>query len=348
MRLRFLSMALVFCMIASSMLAGCAPADADTATDDARFLPAPDRITGYYAGQSITLSNAQRDDVYDSFAKLLPHLSKCEPQADGYMVLPWYKNGNWCIELCYDEAITFLGSLGEISNPVGDRPFDSFFMVVFKDGILAVPCSGGLIFRDAYGKVWLEFGNESAAFYNLVQGVITDSMPNPFGIEREAVNTEIVQTECFLPKPQEIVVKSNGISVKLSDVQRDQIYAAYISMDERQEGYPRLGEVIKTEYTPASAYQELDFCTCIEFRYEQRQQYTGPILEIVPEASGEETKYISGTFVFDSVVLIIHENGIKLLQCTNGLYEGFTNYTTAYDFGPGYADFRAEVLSLVE
>ena len=335
---------LLFCLcilIVSSSIVSCKKDDSETDV----FLPQPDRIEGMYAGKKLAFSQEQKEQVYTAFVNMMPSLKKCERAEERELIPMEYEKNDFSLNFQYDSEHTYVGELSGVFNPIGNQAFDSVLLVVGENDLRLAPCKGGEMFQDAYGQVLLAFGEKYSEFkYEVIKNIIA-CMPDPFDIERDSLNTEVLSTSNFLDRPDSMVLGNGERAIKLSDVQKEQIYTAFSQMNASREGYPKFYGVSKQRFTVAEVYEMLETKSCLEFRYDQRRQFSGILAQT--ELEEGQVNYQEESFAFDAICLVLDENGMRIIIYKDGLYQSVTDYSTNFDFGPGYAAFRAEVLSLI-
>jgi hypothetical protein len=146
----------------------------------------------------------------------------------------------------------------------------------------------------------------------------------PYG-RYKAKNTEILETEEFVPPPDSIAYIKSGIAIKLSDTKRDQIYRMF------QEAFAEPSTRYSEYFGPIDRFDIIRCVTLnhnIEFRYDQRRKANGVTYDAV-------------LFSFDL--------GFRLIPifCRNGQYLDNTMYRTIDFKIPYFAGFHSKVKAAV-
>ena len=312
---------------------------------DVLFSPTDD-ATGFYAGIETPLSKAQSEKISRAFEALIAKGLSCEPITGG---VRWsYKDGALvCLSFQYKYPYHYVGDLENL-KAVGSPEFEALGMMIYETEMFIIKFSDTDNGRDeAYFALSL-----SEADIDSFVGIVaqTACFPNPMGIRREPIAAQPAVEEAKLfSVPSSMTVKNKERATELSAEQKDQIYDAFLRMQTMQ-ALPTVGPFGRFEiYTPKAVYEEIDSNPCVEFRYEKRYRYTGTVAQILSENADEVPQDLELTVEFDSIVLILYDFGAMVIFGQNGLYKSAINvFYRQMDFGPGYADFRAEVLSLVE
>ena len=305
------------------------------ATD--KILPVPDRITASYGNREGALSAADAEAVHTALLQAMQTATRIEVKDGVHLSSLWEGDQRLIFE--YDGTYRYeTGFLCTV-------PFDRAVVEVY-DGIVFVCYGAG---EDAC-TVIVELPQDNA-FFTLANTVIGRSIENPVGIPTHTVNTAVVDTPTFAARPDAIVVKGKNGSVQLTAEQADAAYAAFEQMNAARDGYIKgPDEVIKSLYTVRDAYEAIDEGTCIEFRYHQRQRYSGVLFQYDPnpEKGRTEPALIEETVTYDSVLFFLGGGG-KILGSLDGLYFCLTGPAPNghFDLGPGYDAFCDAIWALL-
>lgn len=144
----------------------------------------------------------------------------------------------------------------------------------------------------------------------------------PYG-RYKAQNTEVLETEEFLPHPDSIAYIRNGIAIKLSDTKRDQIYRIFKEAfaEQNPRHSPHWGFIDRF-----SIIRCVTLNTNIEFRYDQRRKANGVTYDAI-------------LFSFDL--------GFRLIPifCRDGQYLDDTMYMTINFKVPYFAYFKSKTIA---
>ena len=160
----------------------------------------------------------------------------------------------------------------------------------------------------------------------------------PFGITRDPVDTEPVETDIFLDEPDSMVLRMEKEAVQLSDDQLTQVYAQWRQGFDEQS---LLAPPCRCLYQPSELQLYLDEYPCLEFRYNQRRHFIGIVGE-----TGTEFENILTDCVYDAMLLVLTESHIKLIAYKDGIYDGIHN--SHYElYIKDYSALRELIVSLV-
>ena len=312
-----------------------------------QFLPEPDSIAGYYANQEVIFSEERQNTIYNAFLQLMPHLTKTES-------IQYYDKSSvidkaFCLEFRYKHRYSYINSDALITN----TPFDAVFCVLYDDGTMSAIALLEGEKNDSKG-VRLTFEEDFAQFQETVKIALGNSLPHPMGVPQEAVGTTVIETSKFLDFPASMVFAEDGESFKLSEEQKNQIHTAFLKMEEVRAGYIRgPANVVKSQYTLENLYEDMVNNPCLEFRYDRRYRFSGTVIQYDPlpieDLPEQEITYVKKTLEYDSIIIVLMPNGVRIAIGCGGLYESIGGGTNGlYGLGDGYPAFRNEVLSLTQ
>jgi hypothetical protein len=149
-----------------------------------------------------------------------------------------------------------------------------------------------------------------------VQAVTDELLQNIVKIERDPVNTEVLETEIFAECPDNMVLIRNGEAKTLSEEQQTELYQNYLQMIEELE---RL-DTCHCVFEPYNMLQYFSQNTCLEFQYEQRRRFVGMLT-----SEAEQSALIVGPQEFDALLFVLDIMGDTpmVLGYKDGQYYSF-------------------------
>ena len=145
-----------------------------------------------------------------------------------------------------------------------------------------------------------------------------------------------VQVDIFLPEPDAMTCYLPYKDERaLSDGEFDRIYESFMFLMQNIESC----DSYWTDVTQSDANKYKREYPCLELEYRKRHRYVGTL--------GTEKPLSQKPFVFDAALLVLQEEHIVVIIKQGSRYCGIDDMPKALHFGPGYATFRAEVLSLI-
>lgn len=311
------------------------------------FLPPSDVTMGFYAGEETLLSEAQSEEISQAFEALISGEITCEPMEKE---LKWYRTksgSSLCLFFQYKHPYRYAGDFKAL-NTVNSWEFEALGVVITENEIVVIIFSDYESEREE-AQIKISVGEaDMAEFERIVSRTIAQGITNPMKLKRQSDSAwPAIETEKLFVVPDTVVVKNAEQSTVLSVEQENQVYDAFLSMQNTQ-ALPITGPYGRREiYTPEAVYEEIESHPCVEFRYDKSYRFEGVFAQLRSETADEELKDMEWTVEFDSIVLILYENGAMMVFGKNGLYKSVISFYRKFDFGPGYVDFRAEVLSLI-
>ena len=314
-------------------------------TDD--FLPSPDVAKGFYAGMEATLSEAQGAEISQALAALAPKALTCEPMTGGLRWIDAKSGELLCLLFQYQRPYRYTGDSEKLAA-INSWEFDALGMMIAGNEILVIKFTDSENEQEET-RISLSFSkNDMDEFKRIVSKMVAQGITNPMGVQRESnAQWPATETENLFHEPDTVVVKNAEQSTKLSTEQKNQVYSS-LSVMKNMQALPITGPYGGREvYTPKAVYADMESNPCVEFRYDKSYRFEGVFAQILSENTEKEPQNMELAVEFDSIVLILYESGAMVVFGQAGLYESAISVYRQFDFGPGYAAFRAEVLSLI-